>query len=187
MKSPNLSIAIAPLSTPSSLPRNSLLAVASAVVATIVGCSAAPVNTPVNAPSPHSEIAAAPAQAAAQQGPWNPAQIERGAEIYGRYCGGCHGARAEGTPIGPSLNGTGHTWHHPLHVLRDKTENGFRNMPAYKNKLSDQEIDDVIAWFQSLWPEQVYQNWKRRWYTDDPSFRTSGAQRETLAAEEEAQ
>ena len=32
-------------------------------------------------------------------------------------------------------------------------------MPAWAGKLSDAEIVDTIAWFQSKWPEQVYDAW----------------------------
>ena len=163
---------------------NVIITGSSFVIFALVACSPAPVNT--FPPSP--ETAAVPTQTATQKGSWTPAQIERGGRIYSQYCGGCHGIRGEGTPIiGPSLNGTGYTPHDSLHVLRDKIENGFGNMPAYKNRLSDQQIDDVITWFQSLWPEEVYQNWKTRWYGDDPRFRTNRAQRETMATEEDAQ
>jgi mono/diheme cytochrome c family protein len=34
-------------------------------------------------------------------------------------------------------------------------------MPAWEGKLSDREIDDVIAWFQSLWDDQTYAAWHR--------------------------
>lgn len=91
-------------------------------------------------------------------------RLEQGARLYAQYCAGCHGQAAEGSPAGPSLNGLGHTWHHPLHVLHKKTKNGFRQMPAFAGRLTDNEIDDVIAWFQSLWPETVYTDWQKRWY-----------------------
>jgi len=91
-------------------------------------------------------------------------QLQRGAGLYAQYCAGCHGKTAEGSAAGPSLDGTGHTWHHPMHVLQHKTKNGFRQMPAFADRMTDSEIDDVILWFQSLWPETVYSNWQRRWY-----------------------
>jgi len=34
-------------------------------------------------------------------------------------------------------------------------------MPAWRDKLSDDEIDDIIVWFQSRWPDQVYAAWQR--------------------------
>lgn len=33
------------------------------------------------------------------------------------------------------------------------------NMPAWKDKLSEEKIDAVIAWFQSHWSQPVYDAW----------------------------
>lgn len=33
------------------------------------------------------------------------------------------------------------------------------NMPAWRGKLSDEDALLVIAWFQSLWPEEFYSTW----------------------------
>ena len=32
-------------------------------------------------------------------------------------------------------------------------------MPAWGEKLSDAEIKAIVAWFQSLWPEEIYSAW----------------------------
>ena len=32
-------------------------------------------------------------------------------------------------------------------------------MPAWDGKLTKQEIDDVIVWIKSLWPDEVYDIW----------------------------
>ncbi len=102
------------------------------------------------------------------------AQLARGAKIYKVHCAECHGANAEGAPNwhvkspdgknpAPPLNGTGHDWHHPMAALkwtiREGTAKLGGNMPAWKEKLSDSDIEAVIAWFQSLWPEEIYKNW----------------------------
>lgn len=102
------------------------------------------------------------------------AQIARGVKIYKANCAVCHGANAEGAPNwhlkgpdgknpAPPLNGAGHDWHHPMSALkwtiREGTAKLGGNMPAWKGKLSDSDIEAVIAWFQSLWPEEVYKNW----------------------------
>jgi mono/diheme cytochrome c family protein len=102
------------------------------------------------------------------------AQITRGGEVYQQNCASCHGANGEGAPNWrqrdandrfppPPLNGSGHTWHHPLSALRYTIRNGTQaiggNMPAWKGKLSNEDIDAVIAWFQSKWPEQAYAAW----------------------------
>lgn len=102
------------------------------------------------------------------------ARIARGARVFEANCAVCHGAQAQGAVNWrvrdadarfppPPLNGTGHAWHHPLAALRYVIKNGSPggqgNMPAWKDKLSDEQIDDVIAWFQSRWPDEVYQAW----------------------------
>ena len=104
-------------------------------------------------------------------------QVSTGARIYQANCAACHGKRAEGAenwrkagPDGkypaPPLNGTGHAWHHPLNILFYTVKNGSPggqgNMPAWGEKLSDEEIISVIAWFQSRWPRDIYQNWVQR-------------------------
>jgi len=33
------------------------------------------------------------------------------------------------------------------------------SMPAWEGKLSDDDIEAVIAWIQSRWPEEIYQAW----------------------------
>jgi len=102
------------------------------------------------------------------------AQMTRGRKLFLRNCAVCHGANAEGSPNWrqrepdgkyppPPLNGTGHAWHHPMKALqltiRDGTQKIGDNMPAWGDKLSVQEIDDVIAWFQGEWPPEIYQAW----------------------------
>jgi mono/diheme cytochrome c family protein len=32
-------------------------------------------------------------------------------------------------------------------------------MPAFGAKLADADIEAVIDWFQSLWPEEIYLAW----------------------------
>lgn len=113
------------------------------------------------------------------------AAIARGAELYAQYCAACHGEQAQGAPNWqeldpdgkvrpPPLNGTGHTWHHPKAGLRHVIKNGGppgSNMPAFKDRLTDRQINDIIIWFQSLWPEEIYQAWYKR----DQSFRAKKA------------
>ena len=103
-------------------------------------------------------------------------QIARGGELYQQNCAQCHGVDAEGAPNWhqpaadgkyppPALNGTAHAWHHPLAALKHTIRNGTQaiggNMPAHGDKLSEQDIEDVIAWFQNKWPDELYQAWAR--------------------------
>jgi len=103
-------------------------------------------------------------------------KVSRGRQLYLQNCAVCHGMNGEGAPNWrqrdaegkfppPPLNGTAHTWHHPKPALIYTIKNGTAqlggNMPAWKDKLSDQDIEDIIAWFQSLWPEEIYAAWQR--------------------------
>lgn len=120
-------------------------------------------------------LLAAPVQA---QNRWyDQADIDKGATLYKQNCASCHGPNGEGTADWkktdangnyppPPLNGTAHTWHHSKKLLRSTiSEGGARLgglMPGFKDKLSDKEIDAVIAFFQSKWPDEVYANWAGR-------------------------
>ena len=105
---------------------------------------------------------------------YDTAQLLRGEETYTQHCASCHGPGARGAVDWrrrdasglfppPPLNGTGHAWHHPLAQLRHTITNGGpagqSNMPGWGAPLSAEQVDDVIAWFQSLWPDQIYEAW----------------------------
>ena len=102
------------------------------------------------------------------------ALLAQGEQVYRQHCAGCHAADASGDPNWrkrdadglfppPPLNGSGHAWHHSTEVLagliRNGSPDGKGRMPAWRGKLSEQEITAVIAWFQSLWPQPVYDAW----------------------------
>lgn len=103
-------------------------------------------------------------------------QMKSGGQLFQQHCARCHGKQAEGAvnwqrrdTAGklppPPLNGTGHAWHHPTKVLMNVIKNGTGriggNMPAWKDKLSDAQIKDIIAWFQTKWPDEIYAAWHR--------------------------
>jgi mono/diheme cytochrome c family protein len=108
--------------------------------------------------------------------PVDHALVARGATIYARHCATCHGARGEGAPQwqrrgadgkmpAPPLDGSGHAWHHPMADLIEMINEGSRpgegNMPGWKGKLAAGEIDAVIAWFQSLWNDDIHEFWQQ--------------------------
>ncbi len=108
--------------------------------------------------------------------------FSRGLKIYQKNCASCHGKNAEGTPDWrktegdgmfppPPLNGTGHTWHHPTKVLvnliKDGTAKTGGKMPAWKDKLSQQEINDILTWIKAQWPDEIY----AAWYTNDQGLK----------------
>ena len=121
--------------------------------------------------------AAMPAPAAGAEGAerwYDQSRIESGRVVYAEHCARCHGAHGEATPDWrtreadgtfppPPLNGTAHTWHHPFQVLARQIKfgapGGTGKMPTFQGVLTDEEIINVIAWFQSLWPEEIYRQW----------------------------
>ncbi|MDH5425390.1 MAG: c-type cytochrome [Gammaproteobacteria bacterium] len=90
-------------------------------------------------------------------------QIRRGKKVFQQNCAICHGAKGEGKSPAPPLNGSGHAWHHSSQMNRRTISDGTKHlggtMPAWKDKLSEQEITDVMAWFQSKWSDEIYQLW----------------------------
>ena len=101
-----------------------------------------------------------------------------GKQIYAENCAACHGANLEGQADwrspgddgklpAPPHDETGHTWHHSDQVLFKYTKLGgsallaeqgidFESgMPAFGDHLTDQEINDVLAFIKSTWPEQI--------------------------------
>lgn len=100
--------------------------------------------------------------------------LTHGARLYQEYCALCHGPEAQGHPdwqnplvtAAPPLNGTGNEWKRRKQDLINAIRNGATRhgepvMPAWKERLSDQDIEDIIAWFQALWPTDVYDRWRK--------------------------
>jgi len=103
--------------------------------------------------------------------------VAKGARLYGKNCAVCHGPLGQGHPHWnrldasgkyppPPLNGTGHTWHHPQSVLKKIIKEGTGklggNMPAWNDKLSDNDIDAILEWIKSQWPDEIYKAWAER-------------------------
>jgi mono/diheme cytochrome c family protein len=100
--------------------------------------------------------------------------VAQGRQIYADQCAACHGADLEGqpdwrTPLAsgrlpaPPHDESGHTWHHSDEVLfrivRDGTAaivgGGYESdMPGFEDVLSDAEIEAVLAFIKSTWPER---------------------------------
>ena len=89
----------------------------------------------------------------------------------------CHGAEgrgqagdwrvrdADGHYPPPPLDDSAHAWHHPtavlLEVIREGSPQGQGKMPAWKGKLTEQEMQDVVAYIKSLWSDPVYRLWSK--------------------------
>lgn len=120
---------------------------------------------------------------AAEQERWySEDQVTQGEQLFRQNCASCHGQNAEATPSWkqtdtdgnfppPPLNGTAHAWHHDLNLLRRTIREGGQElggvMPGFEDKLNAAQIDSVIAFFQSKWPDDIYQRWAGRFESSD--------------------
>ncbi|MEM7292073.1 MAG: cytochrome c [Pseudomonadota bacterium] len=127
-------------------------------------------------------LAIASCSAAAEDpvgGRWySPSHIKLGKRVFDSNCMVCHGAQGQGlaedwkVPLAdgsyppPPLNGTAHTWHHPIsQLLRYINDGGVPlggKMPGFGDKLSDVEKASVIAYFQNWWSDEIYNEWVNR-------------------------
>lgn len=111
-----------------------------------------------------------------ERGAHDPFALMEGQGIYQAECAACHGAQLEGQanwqtrrPDGklpaPPHDASGHTWHHPREQLAAIVKFGLvppqappgyvSDMPAFGGKLSDAQIDNVLAWIESQWPQEI--------------------------------
>lgn len=104
--------------------------------------------------------------------------IEGGRAVYVAKCATCHGANLEGQPNWQSPNEdstypapphdeTGHTWHHGDTMLLDYIRRGGQavlddmgvafssGMPGFGDKLTEDDIEAVLAYIQSTWPDRI--------------------------------
>lgn len=121
-------------------------------------------ETPVPTPTTTPAVEAAVSLAA----------LNRGARLFEERCAQCHGPEAQGHPdwqtpgviAAPPLNGTGNEWKRTHAQIVGVIKNGVKRdgqlvMPAWNGRLSDAEIEDIISWFQALWPPEVYATWRK--------------------------
>ncbi len=109
----------------------------------------------------------------------DPAVIAEGGMLYARHCAVCHGAAAAGEdprhrkgglkPAGgywaPALDGSAHAWHHPpdglFRMVKDGSPAKDSPMRGWREQMSDAEIHAVLAYVQSLWPEDLRLRYER--------------------------
>ena len=74
----------------------------------------------------------------------------RGAELYGRHCGSCHGGA--GRPVMPSAPDLSRPTAllKPDAVLLATLRAGKGAMPAYQGQLRDRDILDIVAHLRTL-------------------------------------
>lgn len=106
-----------------------------------------------------------------------PVELEEGARIYADNCASCHGDNLQGQPDwrtpdedgvlpAPPHDSSGHTWHHGDKLLFLYTKFGGKalmeargmefnsGMPPFREVLSDEEINQVLAYIKSTWSEK---------------------------------
>ncbi|PCJ22992.1 MAG: cytochrome C oxidase Cbb3 [SAR86 cluster bacterium] len=103
-------------------------------------------------------------------------QVEKGSELFRQHCLICHGDQAQsivanwreplndGSFPAPPLNGSAHAWHHSLESLMliidiGGTYSGGK-MPAFESLLNEADKEQLIAWFQNFWSDDIYQQWQ---------------------------
>jgi len=106
----------------------------------------------------------------------DPFAVMEGEGIYKVECAACHGEKLEGQPEwrtrradgklpAPPHDASGHTWHHPMDQLFAITKFGMvppnapegyvSDMPAYGGKLTDRQIQNVLAYIESQWTPEI--------------------------------
>lgn len=96
-------------------------------------------------------------------------EVARGEQLYNANCASCHGGPTGGGMMDypPKHNANGHTFQHPDCELAQIVWNGgdamteamrqmmappdAPTMPAWREKLSTEEIDAVLAYIKTMW------------------------------------
>jgi mono/diheme cytochrome c family protein len=101
------------------------------------------------------------------------ARITAGRQIYAEHCASCHGAKLEGQPNwreplpsgrmpAPPHDASGHAWHHAdadiILIIKEGlgaiVPNYQSDMPAFGGVLTDEDIQAVLAYMKSTWPDR---------------------------------
>ncbi len=102
-----------------------------------------------------------------------PTALARGEKLYNENCLVCHKGAEGGTMMDypPRHNANGHTWHHPdceltyiivygsnamTEMMRQmmNVPTTTPRMPAWRDKLSREEIDAILAFIRTMWTEE---------------------------------
>ena len=100
----------------------------------------------------------APKEAAERQNPVpkDASAIERGQKLFEQFCANCHGKSGQGDgPVAAAMkpspsNLAERAGHHSDGDFAWKIANGRGSMPAFKNRLTENQIWDLTHFIQSL-------------------------------------
>lgn len=101
-------------------------------------------------------------------------RVAIGGELYQQHCASCHRPDLSGDPDWkmpnddgslrpPPHDSSGHTWHHPdrvlIEIIRDGSDFPQSRMPAFGDKLTDDDIEAILDFFKDNWgpEERAYQ------------------------------
>ena len=101
-----------------------------------------------------------------------------GESVFNKNCASCHGVKGQGLAEDwkvkdangnyppPPLNGTAHTWHHsPEQLLYTINKGGTEiggQMPAFENRLTEEEKMALLDYMYSLWPKEIQEKYDDR-------------------------
>ncbi|MDB2590680.1 c-type cytochrome [Candidatus Thioglobus sp.] len=104
--------------------------------------------------------------------------VQLGKATFEKNCASCHGKdgegivkdwkkrQADGNYPAPPVNGSAHAWHHSPKTLLSTINNGGAKlggrMPAFKDKLSEEEKLATLDYIHSLWPEEIQKKYDSR-------------------------
>lgn len=104
-------------------------------------------------------------------------QLAHGERLFHAHCSNCHGWNGEGQAgwqkpglngvlLPPPLDDNGRTARlsskQIMAFIQRGSPDGRDAMPAWENKLSGQEIENLTLWITSLWSDRVYLEWQTK-------------------------
>ncbi len=148
-------------------------ALVGAAVAAIVGLAWLVGSGTLSLPGPATAGSEAVSNAVSEPG----SDIAAGQALYAESCASCHGANLQGQPDwqspgedgvypAPPHDREGHTWHHADSMLFEYIKIGGQEslarqgvafnsgMPAFGDQLTDDQINSILAFIKSTWPER---------------------------------
>jgi mono/diheme cytochrome c family protein len=90
-------------------------------------------------------------------------RVSEGRTLFAENCASCHGVPGVShppLPQAPPHDESGHTWHHADRLLfqwvLDRPPLATL-MPAFRGKLTEEQVLSILAYIKSTWPEDIQQ------------------------------